>query len=97
MKSLIYGYKYGTVCSAEMSAFKATRLAADGGAGNPEASEGTVSNFLQCMHDVTKHSKANCAPQYASAYSCMRGSLASGRENECTSALADFAACRPQQ
>ena len=80
-----------------MGAFKASRLAADGGAGNPEASEGHVSNFLQCMHDVTKHSKANCGAQYANAFSCMKGSLAGGRENECTTTLEEFAACRPQQ
>ena len=52
LKSLIYGYKYGVVCRAEMNQFNMARLTPDGGAGNPEAAEAPVSNFLQCIHDV---------------------------------------------
>ena len=39
LKTLVYGYKYGVMCKAEMSQFKMARMTPDGGAGNPEASE----------------------------------------------------------
>ena len=52
LKTLIFSYKYGQLCKGEMGAFRQARLSPDGGAGNPEAAEASVSNFLQCVHDV---------------------------------------------
>ena len=51
-----------------MNQFNAVRATAEGGAGNPEGAEANVSNFMQCVHDVTKHSKANCAASYTQAF-----------------------------
>mmetsp|Transcript_2207 Transcript_2207/g.2900 ORF Transcript_2207/g.2900 Transcript_2207/m.2900 type:complete len:107 (-) Transcript_2207:119-439(-) len=97
LKTLIYGYKFGNLCKAEMGQFRQARLTPDGGAGNPEAAEAPVSNFLQCVHDVTKFSKANCTTQYQSAYECMRDSVArGGQENACVGALDSFANCCEQ-
>ena len=78
-----------------MDKFNAVRLTPAGGAGNPEASEAQVSNFLQCMHDVTKYSKTACSSSYQLAFNCMKNSLhTKDSENSCKVLLDEFAACR---
>ena len=79
-----------------MQQFNSARLTPNGGAGNPEAAESQVSNFLQCVHDVTRFSKANCSNQYTMAFKCMQGSMEREGQNECYSVLEDFANCREQ-
>ena len=96
LETLIYGLKYGTLCKGEMQQFNKARLSPNGGAGNPEAAEAQVSNFLQCVHDVTRFSKSNCQNQYSLAFQCMQGSLERNGENECRSVLEDFTNCREQ-
>ncbi|CDW90090.1 UNKNOWN [Stylonychia lemnae] len=97
VKNLIYGFKGASFCAKERGDFVLCRATPAGRLGDPELCEGKVANFLQCYHDMVKHTSASCQNQYKGAYDCLKSNFDvkdTSKMVSCKELVDDFASCK---